>query len=61
LLAWLLVNWRVGVKWIGFSKSEQGKVFGSHFAFSHLWWAIAYPIAGFAGSRFPGNDFLYGV
>ncbi|UKT62729.1 MFS transporter [Pedobacter mucosus] len=39
---------------------EQGKVFGSHFAFSHLWWAIAYPIAGFTGSRFPGNDFLYG-
>ncbi|AMP99758.1 MFS transporter [Pedobacter cryoconitis] len=39
---------------------EQGKVFGSHFAFSHLWWAIAYPIAGFTGSYFPGNDFLYG-
>ena len=42
------------------SPSEQGKVFGSHFAFSHLWWAIAYPLAGFAGSSFPGNDFLYG-
>lgn len=39
---------------------EQGKVFGSHFAFSHLWWAIAYPIAGFTGSRFPENDFFYG-
>ncbi|MEO8794270.1 MAG: MFS transporter, partial [Daejeonella sp.] len=39
---------------------EQGKVFGSHFAFSHLWWAIAYPIAGFVGTRFPDEDFLYG-
>ena len=40
--------------------NEQGKVYGSHFAFSHLWWAIAYPIAGFTGSQFPGRDFLYG-
>ncbi|TDE13239.1 MULTISPECIES: MFS transporter [Dyadobacter] len=40
--------------------AQQGKVYGSHFAFSHLWWAIAYPIAGFWGSSFPGKDFLYG-
>lgn len=40
--------------------SEQGKVYGSHFAFSHLWWAIAYPIAGFTGSHFPGKDFFLG-
>ncbi|MCR8557385.1 MFS transporter [Mucilaginibacter sp. BJC16-A38] len=40
--------------------NEQGKVYGSHFAFSHLWWAIAYPIAGFTGSHYPGTDFLYG-
>ncbi|CAN5130234.1 MFS transporter [soil metagenome] len=39
---------------------EQGKVYGSHFAFSHLWWAIAYPIAGFLGNRYPGVNFLYG-
>jgi NRE family putative nickel resistance protein-like MFS transporter len=39
---------------------EQGKVYGSHFAFSHLWWAIAYPIAGLLGSRFPNHNFLYG-
>lgn len=39
---------------------EQGKVYGSHFAFSHLWWAISYPIAGFIGTSFPENDFLYG-
>lgn len=39
---------------------DQGKVYGSHFAFSHLWWAIAYPIAGFLGTQFPEKDFLYG-
>lgn len=39
---------------------EQGKVYGSHFAFSHLWWAIAYPIAGYFGSKFPNDNFLYG-
>lgn len=42
------------------AENEQGKVYGSHFAFSHLWWAIAYPIAGYTGSHFPGKDFLYG-
>ncbi len=39
---------------------EQGKVFGSHFAFSHLWWAIAYPVAGFLGASYPKDNFLYG-
>ncbi|MCB9074241.1 MAG: MFS transporter [Chitinophagales bacterium] len=39
---------------------NQGKVYGSHFAFSHLWWAIAYPIAGYLGTNFPKADFLYG-
>jgi NRE family putative nickel resistance protein-like MFS transporter len=42
------------------AENEQGKVYGSHFAFSHLWWAIAYPIAGYTGSNFAGKDFLYG-
>jgi NRE family putative nickel resistance protein-like MFS transporter len=42
------------------SSENQGKVYGSHFAFSHLWWAIAYPIAGFLGSNFPQKEFLYG-
>lgn len=39
---------------------HQGKVYGSHFAFSHLWWAITYPIAGFLGTKFPQKEFLYG-
>ena len=42
------------------ASENQGKVYGSHFAFSHLWWAIAYPIAGFLGSNFPKSEFLYG-
>ena len=39
---------------------DQGKVYGSHFAFSHLWWAIAYPMAGYLGTSFPKIEFLYG-
>jgi len=42
------------------ASENQGKVYGSHFAFSHLWWAIAYPIAGFLGTNFPKKEFLYG-
>ncbi len=37
----------------------QGRVYGAHFAWSHLWWAVSYPIAGWLGSQ--GNiSFLYG-
>ena len=42
------------------SSDDQGKVYGSHFAFSHLWWAIAYPIAGYLGTAFPTIDFMLG-
>lgn len=42
------------------SIENQGKVYGSHFAFSHLWWAIAYPVAGFMGSVLPERGFFYG-
>lgn len=38
----------------------QGRVYGAHFAWSHLWWAISYPLAGWLGSRFPGIEFFYG-
>lgn len=40
---------------------QQGKVYGAHFAWSHLWWAIAYPIAGFTGIHFTGYTFLVGA
>ena len=42
------------------SSENQGKVYGSHFAFSHLWYFIAYPIAGLLGTYFPKKEFLYG-
>jgi len=41
-------------------KEEHGKVYGAHFAWSHLWWAFAYPIAGFTGTHFQSREFLIG-
>src|SRR5215203_5505281 len=42
-------------------KEQHGKVYGAHFAWSHLWWAIGYPIAGFTGVYFRNNEFLIGA
>jgi len=39
---------------------QQGKAYGSHFAWSHLWWAIGYPIAGISGIYLYNQDFLVG-
>jgi NRE family putative nickel resistance protein-like MFS transporter len=38
----------------------QGRVYGAHFAWSHLWWAFAYPLAGWTGSHLPTLNFFYG-
>ena len=38
----------------------QGRVYGAHFAWSHLWWAFSYPLAGWIGSNFPTRTFFYG-
>jgi NRE family putative nickel resistance protein-like MFS transporter len=38
----------------------QGRAYGAHFAWSHLWWAIAYPIAGYLGGHFSDRTFLVG-
>jgi len=43
------------------AKEEHGKVYGAHFAWSHLWWAFAYPIAGFTGIHFQSKEFLIGA
>lgn len=40
--------------------AAQGRVYGAHFAWSHLWWAISYPLAGWLGSNFAEREFLYG-
>lgn len=37
----------------------QGRVYGAHFAWSHLWWAVSYPIAGWLGGH-SNISFLYG-
>lgn len=42
-------------------KEEHGKVYGAHFAWSHLWWAIGYPIAGFTGTHFKEKEFMIGA
>jgi len=42
-------------------KEEHGKVYGAHFAWSHLWWAFAYPIAGFTGTHFQNKEFMIGA
>ncbi len=36
----------------------QGRVYGAHFAWSHLWWAFSYPIAGYLGTNLPNRNFL---
>jgi MFS transporter, NRE family, putaive nickel resistance protein len=36
----------------------QGRVYGAHFAWSHLWWAFAYPLAGWMGINFPTANFF---
>jgi MFS transporter, NRE family, putaive nickel resistance protein len=35
----------------------QGRVYGAHFAWSHLWWVFAYPIAGWLGQYLPRYNF----
>jgi MFS transporter, NRE family, putaive nickel resistance protein len=37
----------------------QGRVYGAHFAWSHLWWAFSYPLAGWMGSSLPTHNFFY--
>jgi MFS transporter, NRE family, putaive nickel resistance protein len=34
-------------------KQQHGKVYAAHFAWSHLWWGLAYPLAGWLGTNFP--------
>jgi NRE family putative nickel resistance protein-like MFS transporter len=38
---------------------HQGKVYGAHFAVSHLWWAFSYPVAGRLGQIHPGQAFTW--
>lgn len=38
----------------------QGRVYGAHFAWSHFWWAFAYPVAGWIGIHAGDRTFFYG-
>lgn len=41
-------------------EAAQGRDYGAHFAWSHLWYAFAYPLAKFLGTRLPHHDLLIG-
>jgi NRE family putative nickel resistance protein-like MFS transporter len=41
-------------------KDRQGKVYGAHFAWSHLWWVLAYPLAGIMGKGLEMPFFFWG-
>jgi MFS transporter, NRE family, putaive nickel resistance protein len=65
---WLLGG--VGTNWVNLPmltllaertpEALQGRVYGAHFAWSHLWWLGAYPLAGWLGSVAPDRSFLIG-
>jgi MFS transporter, NRE family, putaive nickel resistance protein len=69
LFFWLLAG--AGQNWVNLPtqtliadrtpEDAQGRVYGAHFAWSHLWWAVAYPLAGWLGSRFVEQSYLYGA
>ena len=69
LALWLVAGF--GQNWTGLPtvtllaerapEGAQGGIFGAHFAWSHLWWAFAYPLAGWLGVVAPNRAFLYGA
>ena len=40
--------------------ARHGRVYGAHFAWSHLWWLAAYPLAGWLGSAMPNASYAVG-
>lgn len=64
---WLVAG--VGQNWVNLptetllaertEESAQGRVYGAHFAWSHFWWAFAYPLASLLSSQ-TAHAFLYG-
>lgn len=65
---WLVAG--VGQNWVNLptetllaertEEAAQGRVYGAHFAWSHLWWALAYPVASVLSTRFPDRAFVLG-
>lgn len=42
------------------NREMQGKAYGSHFAWTHVWWATGYIFAGISGTYLRDHDFLAG-
>lgn len=40
------------------SVDVQGRIYGAHFAWSHLWWVFSYPLAGWLGNHTPNLVFM---
>jgi NRE family putative nickel resistance protein-like MFS transporter len=38
----------------------QGRVYGAHFAWSHLWWGLTYPLAALLSVAVPAGTFALG-
>ncbi len=65
---WLVAG--VGQNWVNLptetllaertEEQAQGRVYGAHFAWSHLWWAFAYPLTGLLSTWFPDHTFFVG-
>ncbi|WP_244944485.1 MFS transporter [Deinococcus metallilatus] len=68
MILWLVAG--VGQNWVNLptetllaertEEAAQGRVYGAHFAWSHLWWAFSYPVASLLSARLPDHAFLYG-
>lgn len=68
MILWLVAG--VGQNWVNLptetllaertEEAAQGRVYGAHFAWSHLWWTFSYPVASFLSARFSDHAFLYG-
>lgn len=68
MLLWFVAG--IGQNWVNLPANTliadrtpeaiQGRVYGAHFAWSHLWWVFSYPLAGWLGNRVGENSFLYG-
>lgn len=68
MLLWFVAG--VGQNWVNLPTNTliadrtpealQGRVYGAHFAWSHLWWMFSYPLAGWLGSALGSGSFLLG-
>lgn len=69
-IAGLWVTAGIGQNWVNigaqtiiaeeFEPEVLGSVYGAHFAWSHLWWVGAYPLAGWLGTALAVNAFPAG-